>query len=93
MIKINNLKKLYGDRTVLDIKSLKIKKGECVVLTGHNGSGKSTLMNIITDNLKTDSGEILFDGENVKKMGVHFREKCCGSSVFWACFLFSKAIV
>ena len=49
-------------------------------LLGPNGSGKSTLMNIITDNLKADSGEITYtsdDGvtENVLKMGVRFREK------------------
>ena len=49
-------------------------------LLGPNGSGKSTLMNIITDNLKADSGEITYtsdDGvtENILKMGVRFREK------------------
>ncbi len=44
-------------------------------LMGPNGSGKSTLINILTDNLKADSGEITFDGENVLKMGVKFREK------------------
>lgn len=42
---------------------------------GPNGSGKSTLMNIITDNLKADRGDIVFDGENVRSMGVRFREK------------------
>jgi ABC-type multidrug transport system ATPase subunit len=44
-------------------------------LLGPNGSGKSTLMNIITDNLKADKGAIVFDGENVRSMGVRFREK------------------
>ena len=32
-------------------------------------------MNILTDNLKADSGEITYDGENVLDMGVRFREK------------------
>ena len=32
-------------------------------------------MNILTDNLKKDSGSILFDGEDILKMGVRFREK------------------
>jgi ABC-type multidrug transport system ATPase subunit len=44
-------------------------------LMGPNGSGKSTLINILTDNLKADSGEITYDGENTLKMGVKFREK------------------
>lgn len=44
-------------------------------LMGPNGSGKSTLINILTDNLKADSGEISYNGENIIKMGVKFREK------------------
>lgn len=35
-------------------------------LLGPNGAGKSTLMNIITDNLNADSGEVLYDGEEIK---------------------------
>ena len=50
------------------------------VFTGPNGSGKSTLINILTDNLKADSGEITYSDntgntENVLHMGVRFREK------------------
>lgn len=63
MIKAENLKKVYGDRTVLDIESLEIKKGECVVLTGHNGSGKSTLMKIIAGTLKPSHGSVKTKGE------------------------------
>lgn len=63
MIKINNLKKLYGDRTVLDIKSLEIKKGECVILTGHNGSGKSTLLRILAGTENKTAGDVLTDGK------------------------------
>lgn len=49
-------------------------------LLGPNGSGKSTLMNILTDNLKADSGEITYTDntgitENVLDMGIRFREK------------------
>ena len=42
-------------------------------LLGPNGAGKSTLMNIITDNLTADSGEVLFDGENIKSLGASYR--------------------
>ena len=50
------------------------------VFTGPNGAGKSTLINILTDNLKADSGEITYSDntgntENVLHMGVRFREK------------------
>lgn len=41
---------------------------------GPNGAGKSTLMNIITDNLDADSGEILWNGEESKMLGAKYRE-------------------
>lgn len=44
MIKCENIKKTYSDRTVLNISSLEIKDGERLALTGPNGSGKSTLL-------------------------------------------------
>ncbi len=63
MIKINNLKMLYGERTVLDIPDLQINKGECVILTGHNGSGKSTLLKILAGTVKASEGKAVSDGQ------------------------------
>lgn len=73
-LKLNNISKSYGKNKALSDFCMTFTPG-IYALLGPNGSGKSTLMNIITDNLKADSGEIFFNGENVKKMGVHFREK------------------
>ena len=42
-------------------------------LLGPNGAGKSTLMNIITDNLTADSGDVLFDGNSIKSLGSDYR--------------------
>lgn len=58
MIEIKSLKKVYGDRTVLDIPYLLIGDGETVVLTGHNGSGKSTLLKILSSVITPTSGII-----------------------------------
>ena len=41
---------------------------------GPNGAGKSTLMNIITDNLKLDSGKILWNGQESKTLDVYKRQ-------------------
>lgn len=76
---ISNVSKSYGKNLALDGFSLTLEPG-IYALLGPNGSGKSTLMNIITDNLKSDSGEISYtddegNTENILKMGVRFREK------------------
>ena len=63
MIKINSLKKLYDDRTVLDIPNLEILKGEHVILTGHNGSGKSTLLRILAGTENKTEGEVQTEGQ------------------------------
>lgn len=63
MITITNLKKSYGNRVVLDIDSLSVKKGECVVLVGHNGSGKSTLLKILAGTLRQSEGEFSSEGK------------------------------
>ncbi len=62
MVKIRNLKKTYGDRTVLDIESLQVKKGEILAIVGANGSGKSTLLKILAGVMKSDEGETEIDG-------------------------------
>ena len=71
--------KSYGSNLALDHFTASLEPG-IYALLGPNGSGKSTLMNILTDNLKADSGEITYTSdegivEDVLKMGVRFREK------------------
>ncbi len=77
-LSINNVSKAYGSNKALQHFTADLEPG-IYALLGPNGSGKSTLMNIITDNLKSDEGEILFsdggEAENILKMGVRFREK------------------
>ena len=59
MIEVKNLKKTYGERTVLDIPSLEIEKGTVVAFAGANGSGKTTLLKILAGTLKASGGEII----------------------------------
>lgn len=75
---INKISKSYGTNKALSEFYAELTPG-IYALLGPNGSGKSTLMNIMTDNLKADSGEMIYTcgdvSENTLKMGVHFREK------------------
>ena len=73
-LSIKNITKRYGDNLALDNFTAEFEPG-IYALLGPNGSGKSTLMNIITDNLKADSGQIICDGEDTLAMGERFREK------------------
>ena len=78
-LNISSISKSYHSTLALNQINVMLTSG-IYALLGPNGSGKSTLMNIITDNLKADSGEITYtsdDGvtENILKMGVRFREK------------------
>lgn len=57
-ISINNLKKSFGDRTVVDIEQFNINKGEILGLVGNNGAGKTTLFRLILDLLKADCGMV-----------------------------------
>lgn len=74
MLELRNLTKKYGDNTVLNNINFTFDKGVYGLL-GANGAGKSTLMNLITDNIKRTSGEILYNGEDILKLGRKFRKR------------------
>ena len=58
-IKIENLKKVFGDKTAVDIHDFTVHDGDMVGLVGNNGAGKTTLFRLILDLMKSDEGEIL----------------------------------
>ena len=71
---LNCISKTYkkGSVKALDNFSVTLTPGVYGLL-GPNGAGKSTLMNIITDNLNADCGEVVYGGENIKKLGKDYR--------------------
>lgn len=64
-LRIEKLKKIYGEKVALDIPALDIRSGELVGLVGNNGAGKTTLLRLILDLIKADSGRVLSDGQDV----------------------------
>ena len=63
MIEIRDLKKSYGERTVLDIPALTVKDGEALALAGPNGSGKTTLLRLLSGLLKSSGGTVKKPGK------------------------------
>jgi ABC-type multidrug transport system ATPase subunit len=73
-LEIRYLSKQYDEILALRDFSITFEEGVHGIL-GPNGAGKSTLFNLLTDNLKRTSGEILFNGECILTMGGRFRGK------------------
>ncbi len=68
VIEINNLRKGFDNQEVLKSVSLKLYKGENLVVLGKSGSGKSVLIKCIVRLLNCDDGTIHVLGENVSKL-------------------------
>jgi ATP-binding cassette subfamily F protein uup len=58
ILELKNIKKSFGDLTILDGFDYTFKKGERIGILGKNGVGKSTFLNIITGRENPDSGKI-----------------------------------
>ena len=81
LLKVNNLtvsiEENDGFKEILHGVNLEIKKGETHVLLGPNGAGKSTLGYALMGNPKynVESGEIIFDGKDIKEESADKRAK------------------
>lgn len=68
MIKIENIRKSFGNLEVLKGIDLEIEKGEIVSIVGPSGAGKTTLLQIIGTLDKPDSGRIIIDEIDTSKL-------------------------
>lgn len=71
ILQVHNLSKSFLGVKALDNIQFELKKGEVHALMGENGAGKSTFMKILMGLLTPDSGEIVFEGEELKNFDVH----------------------
>lgn len=63
-LKLENVKKTYGEKTVVDGITLELSKPGVFGLLGTNGAGKTTTIRMILGILKKDSGEISWNRKN-----------------------------
>ena len=74
-LRLINIKKSYNNRKTFAVNDFSVRLTPSVYgLLGPNGAGKSTLMNIITDNLRADSGSVLLNGKDILTLGADYRD-------------------
>ncbi len=82
MIKAVNIKKSFGDLSVLKAINLEIPQGKLYSIVGASGAGKTTLLQILGTLSKPDSGEIYYNNKNVSSFSEkeisNFRNKEIG---------------
>jgi phospholipid/cholesterol/gamma-HCH transport system ATP-binding protein len=82
VVEIENLKKSFGDNQVLKDISLKIFKGENLVVLGRSGTGKSVLIKCLVRLLNSDEGKMIVLGENVNELDEDKLDKLRGKIGF-----------
>ena len=70
VVRLENVKKSFGDNVVLDGIDLTVDTAQALVVIGPSGSGKSTLLRCVNLLEPIDSGRIFFDGEEITAKGV-----------------------
>lgn len=72
MLSLKNITKYYNYGTINELClfeqfNLTVEEGEFISIVGSNGSGKTSILNIICGNIPIESGEIIFDGQDISK--------------------------
>ncbi|MGZ5150794.1 MAG: ABC transporter ATP-binding protein [Burkholderiales bacterium] len=72
-LELHNVRKFFGGLPATHDVSLAVAPGERRLIIGPNGAGKTTLFNLITGDLRRDSGAIRLFGEEISRMRAHER--------------------
>ena len=73
VVSVEKLCKRFGSLKVTNNLSFELQEGEALGVLGPNGAGKTTLFNLISGDLKADSGRIAFEGRDITSLPPHRR--------------------
>ena len=68
LVRIDNLSFAYHERLILDGTSFSVPRGKVTALMGASGGGKTTLLRLIGGQIRGQSGQVLFDGQDIGAM-------------------------
>jgi lipopolysaccharide export system ATP-binding protein len=74
-LQATHISKFYNNRPVVRDVSIHLKRGEVVGLLGPNGAGKTTCFSIIAGLIKTDTGLLTIDGNNITNLPMYKRAR------------------
>lgn len=75
LLQAYNLKKTFGDRTVVNGVSFDVNDAEVVGLLGRNGAGKTTSFRMAIGMIDADAGRVLFQGKDVTPLPMYRRAR------------------
>ena len=75
LLEADDLRKTFGDRTVVKGVGLSIQEAEIVGLLGRNGAGKTTSFRMIMGMIEPDAGTVMFRGRDVSRMPMYRRAR------------------
>lgn len=74
MLEVKNLKKSFGNVSVLKGVSFKVNKGDRLAVIGPSGCGKSTLLRCLNYIEKPNDGDVIFLGNNISDKNINLSE-------------------
>jgi len=73
VLSLESVSKSFGALKVTDGITLSVDEGATLGILGPNGAGKTTLFNLISGDVRADSGRVLFDGQDITALKPHQR--------------------
>lgn len=70
IIRFDNIKKSYGNKTIVEAFNLLIEKGEFLTIIGSSGSGKTTILKMINGLIKPESGNVFIKNKNIEEENI-----------------------
>lgn len=81
IIRFENIKKSYGEKTIIEDFNLSINKGEFLTIIGSSGCGKTTILKMINGLIKPEEGKVFIKNKNIEEEDIINLRRNIGYSI------------